>query len=122
MAIGKLLATIGVTLLVIGLIITYAPWLISWFGKLPGDIRIEDEKKWLFIPLTSMFIVSIILTILINLFFRKWGDFSLLSKGMTAYFTPQFSPFLTYTFQIFKLIFVSYCFMYDLILQNPENL
>ncbi len=71
MEIGKLLATIGVTLLVIGLIINYAPWLISWFGKLPGDIRIEDEKKWVFIPITSMFIVSIILTIVINLFFRK---------------------------------------------------
>jgi len=71
MEIGKLLATIGVTLLVIGLIIIYAPWLISWFGKLPGDIRIEDEKKWVFIPITSMFIVSIILTIVINLFFRK---------------------------------------------------
>jgi hypothetical protein len=71
MAIGKLLAIIGVTLLVIGLIINYAPWLISWFGKLPGDIRIEDEKKWVFIPLTSMFLLSIILTIIINLFFRK---------------------------------------------------
>ena len=71
MAIGKLLATIGVILLVIGLIINYAPWLISWFGKLPGDIRIEDENKRVFIPITSMFIVSIILTIIINLFFRK---------------------------------------------------
>ena len=71
MAIGKLLATIGVILLVIGLIINYAPWLISWFGKLPGDIRIEDEKKCVFIPITSMFLVSIILTIIINLFFRK---------------------------------------------------
>jgi hypothetical protein len=71
MAIGKLLATIGVILLVIGLIINYAPWLISWFGKLPGDIRIEDEKKWVFIPITSMFVVSIILTIIVNLFFRK---------------------------------------------------
>ena len=71
MAFGKLLATIGVILLVIGLMITYAPWLINWFGKLPGDIRIEDEKKWVFIPITSMFIVSIILTIIINLFFRK---------------------------------------------------
>jgi len=70
-AIGKLLAAIGVTLLVIGLIINNAPWLISWFGKLPGDIRIADEKKWVFIPITSMFIVSIILTIIINLFFRK---------------------------------------------------
>jgi hypothetical protein len=71
MAFGKLLAAIGVILLVLGLIITYAPWLINWFGKLPGDIRIEDEKKWMFIPITSMFIVSIILTIIINLFFRK---------------------------------------------------
>ena len=71
MAIGKLLATIGVILLVIGLIINYAPWLISWFGRLPGDIRIEDENKSVFIPITSMFIVSIILTIIINLFFRK---------------------------------------------------
>ena len=71
MALGKLLAAIGVTLLVIGLVINFAPWLISWFGKLPGDIRIEDEKKWVFIPVTSMFVVSIILTIIINLFFRK---------------------------------------------------
>jgi hypothetical protein len=71
MAVGKLLAAIGVTLLIIGLTINYAPWLINWFGKLPGDIRIEDEKKWVFIPITSMFVVSIILTIIINLFFRK---------------------------------------------------
>jgi hypothetical protein len=71
MALGKLLAIIGVALVVIGLMITYAPWLINWFGKLPGDIRIEDEKKWVFIPVTSMFVVSIILTIIINLIFRK---------------------------------------------------
>jgi hypothetical protein len=71
MAFGKLLATIGVALVALGLIISYAPWLISWFGKLPGDIRIEDENKWVFIPITSMFVVSIILTIIVNLFFRK---------------------------------------------------
>ena len=71
MAFGKLLAIMGVVLVVIGLTMTYAPWIISWFGKLPGDIRIEDEKKLVFIPITSMFVVSIILTILINLFFRK---------------------------------------------------
>jgi hypothetical protein len=71
MAFGKLLAIIGLALLVIGLMINYAPWLINWFGKLPGDIRIEDEKKWVFIPITSLFVVSIILTIIVNLFFRK---------------------------------------------------
>jgi hypothetical protein len=71
MAFGKLLAAIGVALLIIGLIVSYAPWLINWFGKLPGDIRIEDENKWVFIPVTSMIVISIILTIIINLFFRK---------------------------------------------------
>jgi hypothetical protein len=71
MAFGKLLATIGVILVVTGLILNYAPWLLNWFGKLPGDIRIEDEKKWLFIPITFMLVVSIILTIILNLFFRK---------------------------------------------------
>ena len=71
MAFGKLLATMGVALVALGLIISYAPWLISWFGKLPGDIRLEDENKWVFIPITSMFVVSIILTIIVNLFFRK---------------------------------------------------
>jgi hypothetical protein len=71
MTIGKLLATIGAVLLVIGLILNYVPWLINWFGKLPGDIRIEDEKKMIFIPLVSMLIISIILSIVLNLFFRK---------------------------------------------------
>jgi hypothetical protein len=71
MAFGKLLAIMGVILLVLGLTMTYAPWLISWFGKLPGDIRIEDEKKLVFIPITSMIVVSIVLTLIINLFFRQ---------------------------------------------------
>jgi hypothetical protein len=71
MTIGKLLTSIGVILVAAGLVFSYAPWLIDWFGKLPGDIRIEDEKRFVFIPITSMLVVSIILTLIINLFFRK---------------------------------------------------
>jgi hypothetical protein len=71
MAFGKILAAIGVVLVVIGLVISYAPWLISWFGRLPGDIRIEDERRFVFIPITSMLVVSIIISACINLFFRK---------------------------------------------------
>ena len=70
MTFGKLLMLIGLILLSVGLVLTYAPWLISWFGHLPGDIRIEDEKRFIFIPITSMLIVSLILTVLVNLFFR----------------------------------------------------
>jgi Zn-dependent protease with chaperone function len=68
MTIGKLLIIAGVVLLIIGIAITYAPWLANWFGKLPGDIRIEDKKIVVFVPITSMLIVSIILTLIINFF------------------------------------------------------
>ncbi|HEY8037455.1 MAG TPA: DUF2905 domain-containing protein [Methylobacter sp.] len=71
MALGKFLAVIGVVLVVIGLAVNYAPWLINWFGKLPGDIRIEGERRFVFIPITSMLVVSVILTLIVNLFFRK---------------------------------------------------
>ena len=69
---GKLLITIGLILVALGLVINYAPWLVNWFGKLPGDIRIEDENKSLFIPITSSIGISIILSIVANIFFRKW--------------------------------------------------
>jgi hypothetical protein len=68
---GKLLITIGLILVVFGLVMNYAPWLVNWFGKLPGDIRIEDENKSLFIPITSSIVISIILSIIANIFFRK---------------------------------------------------
>jgi len=71
MATGKLLTIIGIALAVLGLVLTYIPGLLSWFGRLPGDIRIEDGKKFIFIPLTSMIVVSLVLTLLANLFFRK---------------------------------------------------
>jgi hypothetical protein len=68
---GKLLITIGLILVALGIVMNYAPWLVNWFGKLPGDIRIEDEKKSLFIPITSSIAISIILSIIANLLFRK---------------------------------------------------
>ena len=49
----------------------YAPWLVNWFGRLPGDIRIQNEKSFVFIPIVSMLVVGIILTLIVNLFFRK---------------------------------------------------
>lgn len=68
---GKLLVFIGVLLVITGLAVTYAPWLINWFGKLPGDIYIKGEKGSIFIPITSMIIVSVVLTIIVNFFFRR---------------------------------------------------
>ena len=69
---GELLITIGLILVALGLILNYAPWLVNWFWKLPGDIRIQDENKSIFIPITSSIAISIILSIIANLLFRKW--------------------------------------------------
>ncbi len=47
--------------------------LLSWFGNLPGDIRRVGERSVVFIPLTSMLVASLLLTVVVNLvgrFFR----------------------------------------------------
>ncbi len=67
---GKLFILLGIILLILGLILTLAPQLLSWFGRLPGDIRIEGERGSFFLPLTSMILVSLVLTLLINLLQR----------------------------------------------------
>lgn len=60
----------GVVLVVIGLILHFAPGLVQWFGKLPGDLNWRSERTQVFVPITSMIILSVVLTILINLFNR----------------------------------------------------
>ena len=68
---GKLLIFAGLALVVIGALLHWYPNLFSWFGKLPGDIRIERESGGFYFPVVSMLILSILLTILLNLFFRR---------------------------------------------------
>jgi hypothetical protein len=67
---GKWIMLAGLALVVIGAIVQYAPWAVSWFGRLPGDIRIESENGRVFIPITSMILVSVVLSILVNVLRR----------------------------------------------------
>jgi hypothetical protein len=60
----------GLILLLVGLALQAAPNLFNWFGRLPGDIRIEKENGGFYFPLTSMLIISLALTLIINLFRR----------------------------------------------------
>jgi len=68
---GRLLIMAGAGIVLLGVVIKYAPWLINWFGKLPGDINIQSENSRVFIPLTSMIIVSAVLSLIVNLWLRK---------------------------------------------------
>jgi hypothetical protein len=70
---GKLLVLAGVVLVVLGLVlITGAriPFLSS-LGRLPGDLRIERPGFALYLPITSSLLVSVVLTVLFRIFFRR---------------------------------------------------
>jgi len=67
---GKAIVGIGATLIIIGLILWFAGDRLSWFGRLPGDIRIERPSFSCFFPITTMIIVSIVLSILLSLISR----------------------------------------------------
>jgi hypothetical protein len=58
----------GVCAIAIGLLI-YSGGL-NWFGRLPGDIRYEGENTRIYIPLVSMLLVSLALTLVLY-FVRK---------------------------------------------------
>lgn len=52
----------GVCLIVIGLLIYSGGF--NWFGKLPGDIRYESERTGVYIPIVSMLLVSLALSLI----------------------------------------------------------
>ncbi len=67
---GKTLIYIGLIIVVIGLILHFGGKLIQ-FGKLPGDFKWESGNFGFYFPLASSIIISIILTILVNLFLHR---------------------------------------------------
>lgn len=58
----------GVVLVVIGALVWSGAF--GWFGRLPGDIRIERESTQVFIPITSMIVASGALTVIVNVILR----------------------------------------------------
>ena len=66
--IGLLVVIAGAGLVVVGLLI-YAGAL-SWFGRLPGDIRYEGEHTRVYIPIVSSLLASVLLSLLFYLLRR----------------------------------------------------
>ena len=65
---GSLLIALGVGLCIVGLLVSVGGF--GWFGRLPGDIRIERETTRIYIPLASMILISIVLNLIVYLFRR----------------------------------------------------
>ncbi len=67
--IGRILLILGVLLVVFGGLAMLGVRLP--FGRLPGDIAIEGERGGIYVPIVTMIIVSIVLTVLFNIFLRR---------------------------------------------------
>lgn len=59
---------LGVALVVAGLLVWSGA--LSWFGRLPGDLRIERPQVRVYVPLTSMLLVSLVLSLVMALIKR----------------------------------------------------
>jgi membrane protein implicated in regulation of membrane protease activity len=68
--VGALLVTVGVVLVIAGLLVWSGA--LSWFGRLPGDIRVERPGFRFYAPWVSMLILSLILTLLLSFLRRFW--------------------------------------------------
>jgi hypothetical protein len=58
---GGLIAGVGLLILIFGRL---------GFGRLPGDIFIQRDNFTFYFPLATMILISILLTLLVNLFRR----------------------------------------------------
>ncbi len=71
-AVGRFLLIIGIVLALLGgllMLLGRLP-LFSSFGSLPGDIRIQGRGFSCFIPIVSLILLSVIITILLNIIIR----------------------------------------------------
>lgn len=66
--VGPILVIAGLAIAVVGVLAWTGA--LSWLGRLPGDIRIEGEHTRIYIPITTMIIVSIVLSLVVWLFRR----------------------------------------------------
>jgi membrane protein implicated in regulation of membrane protease activity len=66
---GTLIIAVGVVVVIVGVLVTTGAF--SWFGRLPGDLRLGGGRTRVFVPITSMLIVSVVLSILLTLLTRR---------------------------------------------------
>ena len=67
---AKLLIGLGIVLVIVGIIWLLFPNTLSWIGNMPGDIKHTLGNTRIYFPIVTMIIISIVATILLNLFNR----------------------------------------------------
>lgn len=64
---GKWIILAGIIIACIGILIYFFHDKLNWLGRLPGDIRIEKENFRFYFPVVTMIIISVALTVIINI-------------------------------------------------------
>ncbi|MFA7474135.1 MAG: DUF2905 domain-containing protein [Spirosomataceae bacterium] len=72
-ATGKILIFVGIAIAALGALIFLAGDKLNWFGRLPGDIRVEKENFKFYFPVTSLILISVLLNLLIFLVRKFWN-------------------------------------------------
>jgi DUF2905 family protein len=67
---GRLLLVFGGVLVLVGALLLLTPR-IPWLGRLPGDFVFQRGPVTFYFPLVTSLVVSVVLTLLLNLFFRR---------------------------------------------------
>jgi len=67
---GKVLMAMGIVLLVVGAVLSFGEKFFN-FGRLPGDIYVQKENVKFYFPIVTSLVVSVVLTIVLNLLFRR---------------------------------------------------
>ena len=67
---GKYLLIAGILIVIAGVLVYFFHDYFKWIGKLPGDIRIEKGNFRFYFPLATMIILSIVITVIINILKR----------------------------------------------------
>ncbi len=67
-SIGLFVVLGGLFVVLLGLLIYTG--VLNWFGRLPGDIRYESDNVRVYVPIVSMLLVSLVLSLLFYLLRR----------------------------------------------------
>jgi uncharacterized membrane protein len=67
---GLYILSLGVILVVVGIVIYFFHDKLGWIGRLPGDIRIERPGFRLYIPIMTMLLASVVLSLVLWLIRR----------------------------------------------------
>ncbi len=67
---AKILIGLGIILILVGIVWLLFPNAFSWIGNMPGDIKHTSGNTKVYFPIVTMIVVSVVATILLNLFNR----------------------------------------------------